>query len=93
MGAYRELYRFKDKPRFRGVSVPDDAVDTVSHVVYQVNTMIFMVNSPFALHGVSPRHPTPHIRRYLNFLAEFREPIFDLAPYQDKEEPWALTMK
>lgn len=91
-GAHMELCRFKGEPRFHGVSVDDDAVDVVDHVIYQANTMIFMVNSPFALHGVSPRQPTRHIRRYLNFLAEFRDQVFDLDPYQDRETPWALTM-
>ena len=47
------------------------------------NTLIFMINSPYALHGLSPRYPTPHIQRTIYFLAEFHGPVFDLKPYQD----------
>ena len=89
-GGHLEICRFRDKPRFQNVACPDDSVEVVDHILYQANTLIFMVNSPFALHGVTARYPTPHIRRYINFLAELREPIFDLAPYQDNETPWAL---
>lgn len=89
-GGHLEICRFRDKPRFRAVTCPDDAVEVVDHIIYRANTLIFMINSPFALHGVSARYPTPHIHRYINFLAAFREPIFDLAPYQDNETPWAL---
>jgi hypothetical protein len=90
IGGDLDLCRFRDKPRFQQVSVPDEAVEVVDHVFYRPNTLIVIINSPFALHGVTPRRPTPHIRRYFNFLAELRQPIFDLAPYQDRETPWAL---
>lgn len=89
-GGDLELCRFVGKPRFQQVAAPDDAVEAVDHVLYQANTLILIINSPFSLHGVTPRQPTPHIRRYFNFLAELRQPIFDLAPYQDRETPWAL---
>lgn len=92
-GGDLDLCRFRDEPRFRQVAVPDDAVDAVDRVLYRANTLILIINSPFALHGVTPRQPTPHIRRYFNFLAELREPIFDLGPYQDSNEPWALMMR
>ena len=89
-GGDLDLCRFRDKPRFQQVSVPDEAVEIVDHVPYRANTLILIINSPFALHGVTPRRPTHHIRRYFNFLAELRQPIFDLAPYQDRQTPWAL---
>ena len=49
-----------------------------------------MIDSPYAPHGGSPRYPKPPIRRYLNFPAEFRDPVFDLKPYQDDTASWAL---
>ena len=77
------ICRFRDKPRFEEVTAPNDAAEIVDHVMDQENTLIFMINSPYALHGLSPRYPTPHIRRTIYFLAEFHGPVFDLKPYQD----------
>lgn len=99
-GGDLEICRFKDRPRFWEVSTPDDFIDVVDYVRYRANTLIFMINSPHALHGVTPRNPSRHYRRYINFLAELSEPIFDLAPYQDQQAlvmlqdttPWALMM-
>jgi len=45
---------------------------------------------PPAQHGVTPRQPTPHIRRYINFLAERRIPVFDLYPCREAGAPWAV---
>jgi len=67
-------------------------VDLVDTVKYQANTLLVLINSPEAVHGVTVRQKTPRIRRYLNFIAEFREPIFDLQQYQDDSAPWALMM-
>ena len=81
-GGDLQICRFHDQPQFHKVTAPDDAVEVVDHVRYEANAFAFMVNSPAALHGVTPRMATPHLRRYINFLAELREPIFDLSPYQ-----------
>ncbi len=89
-GGDLDLCRFSDRPKFHGVAAPDHAVDVVDRVKYEPNTLILIINSPHALHGVTPRRPTPHIRRYVNILAELREPIFDLGPYQERQAPWAL---
>ncbi len=90
-GGELQIYKFTALPRFHDqVSVSDDDVEVVEHVEYRANTLAFIVNSVHALHGVSPRQPTPHIRRYINFLAELRIPVFDLAPYQETGTPWAL---
>jgi hypothetical protein len=86
-GGHFQIGRFRGQPKFQGVSVSDEEVEVVDHVIYQANTLISMINTPFALHAVSPRMPTPHPRRYINFLAELRKPIFDLAPFQDSDTP------
>jgi len=90
-GGDLQICKFTDHPRFHDqVLVSDEHVDVVDHVEYKANTFIFMVNSAHTLHGISPRQPTRHIRRYINFLAELRIPVFDLAPYQETGTPWAL---
>ena len=57
---------------------PMHFVEHVSTVPYQNNTMIFFVNSDNALHGVTPRHAAEYPRLFVNFVAELREPLFDL---------------
>jgi len=90
-GGDLDILKFTGHPRFHDqVLASDDHVDVVDQVKYEANTLIFMVNSAHALHGVTPRQPTQHIRRYINFLAELRIPVFDLAPYQETGAPWAL---
>ena len=90
-GGEFQICKFTGNPRFHDqVLVSDDDVEVVDHVPYRANTLTFMVNSVHALHAVSPRQPTTHIRRYVNFLAELRIPIFDLGPYQETGTPWAL---
>lgn len=89
IGGELQLGRFRGRPRLLDVAVPDDAAEVVALVPYRANTMVFMINSLSALHGVSPRMPTPHVRRYVNFLAQLREPLFDLSPYQEETQPAA----
>lgn len=81
-GGHLQLCRFRGEPKLRKVVAADDDVELVDHVTYEPNALVFMINAPCAVHGVSLGKPTPHIRRYVNFLAELREPIFDLERYQ-----------
>lgn len=81
-GSNLQICRFRDRPEFRDVTVDDACVDVVDQIDYRANSLIIWVNSPYALHGVTDREPTRRIRRYINFLAELREPVFDLTPYQ-----------
>jgi hypothetical protein len=92
VGGELEICRWREAPSFQSVFVQDHMVDLVDTVKYQANTLLVFINSPEAVHGVTVRQKTPRIRRYLNFIAEFREPIFDLQQYQDDSAPWALMM-
>ena len=56
-------------------------------VKYGANTLLIFVNSPFAVHGVTERQPTPHLRRYINMIGEVREPLYDFKQYQDNATP------
>lgn len=42
--------------------------------------------------AVTERQPTPHIRRYINIIAEFCKPLYDFEQYQENPTPWALMM-
>lgn len=62
-------------------------VRTVQTVKYRANTMVLFLNSPRALHAVSPRSPTPLTRRHINFCADVPFDLFDL------ELPARLALK
>lgn len=44
--------------------------DVARTVPYRPNMLVMWVNSPRALHGVSPRYPTSIPRRYVNIICE-----------------------
>ncbi len=51
--------------------VPPRDVERISSIPYQANVLVMWLNTPYMLHGVSPRQPTPWTRRYTNLLGEF----------------------
>lgn len=65
------------------VAVRDEVAERFATVPYRANTLVTFVNTPDSIHGVSERGVTAHPRRYINFLAELREPLLDLSPYQE----------
>lgn len=75
------IYRFRDKPGFYGrrTAMPN-RIEEVTRIPYEANTLVLFANSPQSVHGVTPRKPTPHVRRYINFQVELEDPIFDI-PY------------
>jgi len=101
IGGDLEICRWRETPRFRSAYAPghqvdnthiqDHQVDLVDVVKYRANTLILFVNTPHSVHGVTERQPTPHVRRYVNIVAGFREPLYDFKQYQDNT-PWALMM-
>jgi hypothetical protein len=57
-------------------AVPDDQTKQVGVVPYRANTLLLFLNSASSLHSVTPRSVTPYPRRYINFLAHTRVPLF-----------------
>ncbi|MEK6372211.1 MAG: methyltransferase [Acidobacteriota bacterium] len=47
-----------------------DGEHPVKTIPYRANTLVFFVNSPRALHGVTPRSITPWPRLHVNFVGE-----------------------
>jgi hypothetical protein len=92
IGGNLELCRWPGAPQFKypyapgreidNTHIQDNQADLVNTVKYSANTLIIFINSPFAIHGVTHREPTPHFRRYINIIVECREPLFDLKQYQ-----------
>jgi hypothetical protein len=72
-GGTLELYRLRDgaRPHFdRRQHVSESFVAPFDEVPYAPNTLVLWLNTPRALHGVSPRSTTDVPRRYINFIAE-----------------------
>lgn len=83
-GGDLELYRFKGLKRVfrpRSRAVPENSVDLVATIPYQANTLVLFPHSIDAVHAVSIRSPSRHPRLHVNLIAEFAEPIYNIADY------------
>jgi hypothetical protein len=80
-GGDLELYRFRGDARAYddGRHVDDSLVERVKTIPYAANRLAFFIHSPTSLHGVSVRSVTQHPRLHVNFIAEFRENVWELA--------------
>lgn len=72
------LYSFKGKPAFGGHYAPLSAVNEECRIPYGANRLVSFVNSANSIHGVTPRAPTPHHRRYINMVAITPFNVFSL---------------
>ena len=54
----------------RPAKIASQNVIALDRVRYAPNTLVTFINSPLCIHGVTPRGPTRHPRRYINFLGE-----------------------
>ena len=71
------LYRRDHPPSPSDTKWPSaSSLTEVSRVPYAANTLVLLLNSPWAVHGVSPRQPSPYPRRFVNFVAEAAHPLF-----------------
>ncbi len=52
------------------------AIEEARRVRYQPNTAVFLLNTPWSVHDVSPRAPSPLPRRFVNFVLELPRPLF-----------------
>jgi 2OG-Fe(II) oxygenase superfamily len=82
------LYKFHKTPGFYGnrTALPGRITEVVS-VPYSRNTLVLFLNSANSVHGVRPRKPTPHIRRYINFQVELETENFRV-PYVNPVSAW-----
>jgi hypothetical protein len=69
-GSDFDIYRWRREPRFIKHRVMERDIEMVKTVKYGPNTYTCFLNSPQAVHAVSPRSVTTVPRRYINFIAE-----------------------
>ena len=76
-GGDLDIYDWRREPRFVKHRALTRDVEVVKTVPYRANAYLCFVNSPQAVHGVSPRDTTDVPRRYINFIAELPVKAFE----------------
>ncbi len=74
----RDLTRAQWRKRFNGMFIDDALVEQVTRIPYARNTLVMFVNGPDALHGVTVRQPTRHLRLFMNLVGESRTKLFNV---------------
>jgi hypothetical protein len=79
-GGDLELYRFRGAARRYDATrhVDPSLVEPVKRIPYAANRLVFFLQSPHSLHGVTERAVTSWPRLHVNFLAELPTNIFEL---------------
>jgi hypothetical protein len=82
-GGELQLYRYRNPAaRFDGAELEPRDVELAATVPYANDTFVLFVNSLDAVHGVTPRQPTPNTRYFFNLIGEVSVPLFDLKSRQ-----------
>lgn len=81
-GGDLELYRFRSWERRYDATrhVEASLIEPVRRIEYAANRLVFFLQSPHSLHGVTVRAVTPWPRLHVNFLAEMQTNVFTLEP-------------
>ena len=89
-GGDLQLYRPKgQRPRFdRRQHIHQQSVEVFDEIKYEANSVVLWLNTPNALHGVSPRSTTNVHRRYINFIVECYRLKTDTF-FSLNRDPWA----
>ena len=66
----------------RSNHVPESKAECFRTIRYAQNTVVFFLDSPYSIHGVSLREATQYTCLHVNFLGEFPFPIFDIEPWR-----------
>lgn len=57
-------------------------LEPITSIDYQRNTLVFVLNTPDAIHGVTERQITPYPRCFINFVFEVKQPLFTVDSYE-----------
>ena len=88
VGGDLDLYDWRREPRFVKHRALNRDVELVKTVPYRANSYLCFVNSPQAVHGVSPRDTTDVPRRYINFIAELPVKAFEPKQLSRLQRMW-----
>lgn len=79
LGGDLVLHHWLSEPRFNFLpgaeadfptEVDPNDIGLSKIIPYMPNTFVAFINSPYAIHSVSPRHPSKYHRLFINFVAE-----------------------
>lgn len=83
-GGDLELYRWTKKRKFVGregmtkkAECDPGSVKLVKRIQTEPNTLVFFLNTPDSIHGVT-RRKSDNYRRYINIIGEIDAPLFEL---------------
>lgn len=70
------MFRWKSGPKdpIDRYELPETEVEPVLTIPYAANQLVVFPQTVHSIHGVAPRHPTPHMRRYVFITAQIEEP-------------------
>jgi hypothetical protein len=88
-------YHFVRHSPYRELDVvPESWVRVVDRIPYAANVLVFWINTPFSLHGVTPRGITDVPRRYINFVGEcFSGPKYGFFVVPPGRPGWQRALK
>lgn len=91
-GGNLQVSKYKNKnAKFFGQGIDDKDVEVVNEVQYANNTFVLFLNTIDSIHGVTPRSVTKYQRQFVNLVAEFKDPLFDISSRQ--ENIWLRRVK
>ena len=78
-GGDLDLYAWKGDRNFNAENIYYDInteyLQKIKTIQYSQNTAVLWINSPDAVHGVSPREPSSHLRRLIYFSARINPKV------------------
>ncbi len=92
LGGELQIYRSKEGKQYQygyDKNIDDDEFDLVETVPYKKNLLVLALNTPNAVHGVSPRSSMDVPRYFLNLVAEVKKPLFDF----EKKDRFSLFLE
>lgn len=94
-GGEFELSRPKGKKFkfYNKVYINDKYAEVVKSLPYEHNNFAMFLNTPLSWHGVGPRRPTKYPRMFMNLIAEFKEPLFEINQYRDNWDYFLQKIK
>lgn len=72
------IYEYINQSLYGKLRARKEDIKLFQTITYEANKLVFFINSPFSLHGVSPREANPNFRKYVNIIGESEEPLFSL---------------
>ena len=83
-GGSLELFRVTTPEyKMHGHYIDNKYLEKFATVPYERNTLVFFINTPHSIHGVSVREKTNMPRYFVNIIGNFEKPIFDVSSLQE----------